>query len=547
MDSDQLGSLVSLTRRGFIKKASVAAATAALVPSTLRAAAGSGHLIHVPSSGAGDPDLHALAARAVEAARAAGATYADARLTITRSHSFFSGFPSSEQEVRGIGVRALVNGYWGFLSSATWTPEEATRLAVGAVAQARAHGRGKKRPVDMGPAPRVAKGEWVMPVKYDPFNIPIGEKMDVINAAHDFARSYRAGINAMSSMSFVRQIKVFASSEGASWSQTTYTSAAGLAITYPSEYHARLPGGGAGTDFLSPAGRGWEYVSDPGLIDAIPRLIEEAEQSRHTVPVEVGRYDIVFSAQAMAALVDSTLGPATELDRALGFEANAQGTSYLNEPLEMLGSYQIGSPLLTVRGDRSTPGGAATVKWDDEGVEPEEFTLIRDGILVDYQTTREQAAWLAPYYQRVGRPVRSHGCAGAGSALHVTMQHSPNLALMPGTKDVSFDDMVAGTKKGIAVLSLSTNMDQQSLNGTGRGAMREIEDGKLGRFIRGAAIVFRAPELWKSVVAIGGPRTSALQGESRGKGQPHQNTTHSVAGVPAKATQVSVIDVMRKA
>jgi TldD protein len=538
---------VPFTRRKFVTAATAAAAGAVLVPGVARGA-GKSPLIHVPrQQGARDPELNALAARAVEAARSAGASYADARLTVTRSQVFYGTLPAQEGEERAFGVRVLVGGFWGFLASAVWTPDEAARLATGAVAQARAHSRGATRTIDLGPAPKVANGTWVMPVKYDPFDVPIGEKLDVMNHFHDYTASFKAGVGANSGMNFMRQVKVFASSDGASWTQTVYRSQAGFSVGYMSEYHASLGPGGATAEVFSYAGRGWEHISESGLIDAIPRLVDEAEQSRHVVPVEVGRFDMVFSAAAMASLLDQTIGPATELDRAMGYEANAEGTSYLSEPLEMLGTYQVGSPLLTVKANRTLPGGAATVKWDDEGVEAEESTLVDKGILTDFQTTREQAAWLAPYYQRTGKPVRSRGCAGAESAMDVTIQHAPNLVMMPGAADISFDDMVAGTKKGIAVLSISSVMDQQSLNGMGRGAMREIDNGKLGKFIRGGAIVFRAPEFWRSLAAIGGAKSSMLQGHARGKGQPRQTSTHSVAAVPGKATQVAIIDALRKA
>jgi TldD protein len=456
-------------------------------------------------------------------------------------------FPLQEGESRGVGVRVLVHGYWGFLGSTLWTPDEMARLAREAVAQAEAHSRGKTRAVDMGTVPQVVKGTWSMPVKYDPFDVPVGEKMDVMNAAHDFARSYKVGIGATSRMDFARQVKVFASSEGSSWTQTTYNSSASFGVSYRAEYHAQLGPGGAGADFMSPAGRGWEHILESGLIEAIPQLVDEAEQARHVVPVDVGRYDVVFAAPAMAALVDATLGTATELDRAMGYEANAGGTSYLNNPLEQLGTEKVASTLLSLAGDRSTPGGAATVKWDDECVVPEPFTIVKDGVLVDYQTTREQAAWLAPYYQKINKPVRSHGCANAESALTVTMQHAPNLSMTPSQQDVRFEDLVADIKKGVAVLSMSVNTDQQQLNGVGYGAMREIKDGRLGRFIRGGALTFRTPELLKKLAAIGGARTLQWTGLTRGKGQPWQRTTHSVGAVPAKITEVALIDATRKA
>ena len=142
---------------------------------------------------------------------------------------------------------------------------------------------------------------------------------------------------------------------------------------------------------------------------------------------------------------------ATQLDRALGYEANAGGTSFMNDPLAMLGSFKTASPLVTIKSNRSAPMQLATVKWDDEGVVPSDTTLVKDGILHDFQTTREQAAWLAPYYSKSGRPVQSNGCAAAQSALAITMQHMPNLSLEPNPSQVKLDDLVANVKDGMQV------------------------------------------------------------------------------------------------
>jgi TldD protein len=541
---------VSFSRRRFLGTTAAAAAVAWL-PNRASALTGSAGGVEKTVIGGPprniDPDLHALAARAVDAARSAGASYADVRLTRQRTQQFFRPLPTREGERFAVGVRVLVNGYWGFLSSALWTPDEVVRLAQGAVQQAKANGRGKVRPVELAETPQVVQGKWVMPVKYDPFDIPIGEKLDVINAAEDFATSYMVGIGVHWTMNFEREEKVFASSEGSSWEQVTYNSAASFSVSYRSQYSLGLDGGGAGADFLGPAGRGWEHISESGLIEAIPELIDQAEQSRYVVPVDVDRLEAVFSAQAMASLLSATLGPATELDRAMGFEANASGTSFLSEPLEMLGTQKVAAPMVNITANRSVQHGLATVKWDDECVVPEDFTLVKDGVLVDYQTTREQAAWLKPYYERIQRPIRSHGCAGSESAMAITTQHIPNLAITPGSQDIGFEELVSGIKKGVAVLSLSVSSDQQHVNGFGQGVFREIVDGKLKRYITGAAFLFRTPEIWQNVLTLGGPKSQRMFGYRRGKGQPWQWSYHSVSAVPARIKQIDLIDAKRKA
>jgi len=496
---------------------------------------------------ADETDLAALAARAIDAARSAGAAYADVRLTQTREQRFLGYSLVEETDRTGAGVRVLVNGYWGFLSSAVWTADEMARLARGAVAQAKANGQGATRVVALGTVPVVANGEWTMPVKYDPFDISTEEKADFIHDVSDEVVAQMNGRFPDAQMEFRRQRKVFASSAGSVWTQTTYLTGAEFNVGYPNDFARRLPPGQAGIDFLTPAGRGWEYILDSGLVERLPALFDEAEQSRYLVPVEVDRYDTVFSARAMAALIDNTLGAATELDRAMGYEANAGGTSYLDAPLEMLGTYNVGTPKISVTANRSLAGGAATVQWDDEGVAPGDFTIVKDGVLVDFQTTREQTAWISGYYDKTGKPLASHGCAGAESALRVTMQHAPNLQLMPSASETSFAQMVAETKKGVAVMSMSASMDQQQLNGVGYAVLRKIVNGALGPYIMNGGVQFRAPELFKNLVAVGGASESRWFGMARGKGQPLQSTTHSVGAVPARIANVDIIDITHRA
>jgi TldD protein len=421
------------------------------------------------------------------------------------------------------------------------------RLGRGAVAQAKASNVGGKQDVDLGSIPRVDNGKWIMPVKYDPFDITVGEKLDFIEDASDFCATRMNAGQPLWRMAFVRQHKVFASSENSSWEQITYRSEGSFQVIYREQYSLDLPLGSASADFLTPAGKGWEHISESGLIDAIPQLLDDAEQARHRMPVDVGVYDVVLSAQAMAALTGATIGTATELDRALGYEADAAGTSYIDDPLGMLGTYKVGAPLLNVTGDRSTVGGLATVKWDDEAVVPETFPIVKDGVLVDFQTTREQAAWLAPYYRKTGQPIRSRGCANSDSAQTVTMQHAPNLQIVPGTHNTTFNDLVADTKRGIAMLDADPGTDQQQKNGVAIGTMRYIKDGKLGKFVDKGAIMFTSSELWKNLVAIGGQDSQRWYGQSEVKGQPQQQTWFSVGAVPGKVTNAKVIDPTRKA
>lgn len=513
----------------------------------------------------------ALAQQAVDAAHAAGARYADARLTRVVQHEYGVGgskglrFFRDEIEVVGVGVRALVDGYWGFSASAVIAPDEVVRLARDAVEQAQENAEGAPRTVDLGHYP-VATGTWATPLRLDPFTIPIDEKEDFILYWKQCAD--QAGVplvqdGGTSWLRFSRQERVVATSEGALFTQTLYESG-GLIACGTDEVNTQVHG-------LEIAGAGWELFLDANIPEQFFSGQITQELARKAAipgkPSTIGKYTLVCDGATMAALVERTLGVATQLDRALGYEANASGTSFLDDPLAMIGHLQVTSPLVTLMGNRSAPKELATVKWDDEAVEPQPFTLIKNGLLTDFQTTREQAAWLAPYYQQHNRPVRSNGCAAAEDAHGITLQMLPNLSLEPSPSAIRLEDLVADVKDGILIERGEVGeIDSQARTGLLSGSMREIKNGRLGKTLTGGAVLFTSQDLWKAITAIGGPATQALTGATQawtnadffarggwarrrqdGKGQPPQLTSHSIRAVAATIPNQPLIDPARKA
>ena len=389
-------------------------------------------------------------------------------------------------------------------------------------------------------------GHWVMPVKADAFDVSPFEVFDHLLGLQIYA--YRTqGVRVIrNECGFKVQDKAFAASDGSYCTQRLYLGWGDFTVKLKKNGQET----GGAVDLLTPAGVGWELYRDQPIREAIRELIAGLEEdlSLPVKPVDVGRYDTVLDPLSMAALLDTTIGRATELDRALGYEANAGGTSYLNVPLDMLGTYHTGAPLLTVTGNRSEPGAAATVQWDDEGVVPNhQVTLVRDGVLTDFQTTRESAGWLKDYYAKSGEPFRSHGCANADSAINAPMQHTPNLVLAPGRGAHDFDDLVAGLATGIALEEATLDVDYQALNGMVRGKFYEVKKGKRVARIANAGILFRTPELWKALTALGGAASVRRYGMGASKGEPEQATYHSVTVVPAAFKQVTLIDPLRKA
>jgi len=503
-----------------------------------------------------DPRLATLAARALESAKSAGASYADVRLSHTRTRHFFPSLTTDEEDME-VGVRALVQGYWGFASGPVWSPDEMARLGREAVRQAKTNALGKPRLVTLAPAPVVQKGNWVMPVKLDPFEVSPFEIQDQLAALDLVASSIPHGGLVKNDAISILQEKAFASTVGSYCTQRTYLTMGNLVVQVDLSSKHR-PNAGMVLDCVSPAGMGWELYA----ADSIPRvrdhslqdeLVLRAEEARADgmLPVkalEVGRFDTVFAAAGVANLIDGTLAHATELDRALGYEANAGGTSYLSDPTAMLGVYQAGAPLLTLTANRSEAGGAATTKWDDEGIVPDDFTIVKNGLLVDFQTTRESAGWLQEVYAKKGVPMRSHGCAAAPSAVDAPMQHVPNLAIAPGhDAGGDFDALVSDMADGIAIKQASVDMDFQAGSGIGFGDVYEVKKGKRVAKYQSAGFLFRSTDFWKSLLGISSDAQMRRIGFSAQKGEPAQTCFHSVTAAPAVVKGLTIIDPMRKA
>ncbi|MBX6333525.1 MAG: hypothetical protein IRY91_16885, partial [Gemmatimonadaceae bacterium] len=79
------------------------------------------------------------------------------------------------------------------------------------------------------------------------------------------------------------------------------------------------------------------------------------------------------------------------------------------------------------------------------------------------------------------------------------------------------------------------------------GAIYEVKRGKRVARIASAGFLFRATELWKNLLAIGGEQSVRRYGMSAAKGEPAQRCYHSVSAPAAVVKELTLIDPMRKA
>ena len=554
---------MTTSRRDFLKASSAAAAAAGLAacgvsPQTNPAAtppappASTPAPTPPPTLSLGDAAIKDLALRALDASRTAGADYADVRIQQTRTQNVATRERRvqglSDSESLGFGIRVLVEGAWGFAASHDLTSAEVERVARQAVAQARANRSALVRPVTLAPASATPNGTWRSPIEVDPFSVPIEDKVALLLGANEAALRVAGARFVSSSMSFFRSEKTYANTDGTFTVQSYYRTLPSMSVTAVSA---------DSTDFQSrnstdvqPMARGYEHVTAARLIENAPRWAEEAVRKLSARPVDVGRYDLVLDPTHLWLTIHESIAHPTELDRAMGYEANYAGTSFVAPPRNVLGKLRYGPDFMNVRGDRSEPGGLATTGWDDDGVAPDDFLIIRNGIFNDYQTTREQAGWLDWWYAEQGRPVRSHGCSYAQSWSDIQFQRMPNVSLRPGEQDLVWDDLVAATDRGIAIVGDgSFSIDQQRYNAQFGGQLYyEIRGGKIVGMLKDVAYQIRTPEFWNSLDMIGGPRSYILCGAyGDAKGQPSQSNAVSHGCVPSRFRQVSVINTGRSA
>src|SRR4030095_16546868 len=131
------------------------------------------------------------------------------------------------------------------------------------------------------------------------------------------------------------------------------------------------------------------------------------------------------------------------------------GTSFLTP--DKVGKLQFASKIMNFVADRTQPAALATVGYDDEGVPGQRWYLVKDGMFVDWQTTRELATL-------IGKP-RSYGCLHSASWEGVRFPRMRTGSLEPAAQQASLEELVAGVERGILIQGDgSYSIDQQRYN-----------------------------------------------------------------------------------
>ncbi|MET0462200.1 MAG: TldD/PmbA family protein [Chitinophagaceae bacterium] len=497
-----------------------------------------------------------LADVALNAAKSKGATYADVRIgrylrqfVATRDKKVQG---VSNTENYGVGIRVLANGSWGFAATHTVTKEAIAKAAEQAVAVAKANAKIQGEPVRLAPQKGYGQVSWKAPIEINAFEVPIKDKVDLLMQVNDAAIVGGASfVNA--GISAVNEQKYFASTDGSYIDQDIHRIFPNFSVTKIDRASGKFMSRGS---LSAPMGMGYEYMiprAEDKIQGVVTRyktrydMLEDVKNAANDVKekltaksVEPGKYDLVLDPSHLWLTIHESVGHPTELDRVLGYEANYAGTSFLTLDKWKTGKFNFGNKLVNIVADKTQKGSLGAVGWDDEGVQCGEWDLIKDGILVNYQTIRDQAHILGLN--------ASQGCCYSQGWDDIQFQRMPNVSLRPGKDKLSVDDMIKNVEKGIYIIGDgSYSIDQQRYNFQFGGKnFYEIKNGKITGMLNDVAYQANTQEFWNSVGAICDSSDYALGGSfSDGKGQPGQSSAVSHGSSTTRFNGINVINTAR--
>lgn len=475
-------------------------------------------------------DWDALADLALARIKASGAEYGDIRLLDSRTQTIRGEdrriASVRESTDRGFGIRVLRHGGWGFAASSVCSMEEVPLVADLAVEIARGSASLAVEKVRLAEEP-IHRDRIVTAARIDPLTVSLEQKAELLLETMDVLQRQSGVVRSAAGLWCCRDQKLFVSTEG---SRLEFDL---LAVNGEFTATARLDGRFASRSFNTPQLRtGFELIHEANFLSEAPRVAAQAVEKVRAPAIDAGTYDLVLDAEHLSLTMHESCGHPSELDRALGYEANYAGTSFLTP--EKRGTFRYGSPQVSLVADNTEPGTLAATGYDDDGVACQKWDIVRDGIFVGYCTNRE----VAP---KIGEK-RSRGSNRADSWGSVPMVRIANIGLEPGTG--SLNDLIAGVKQGIYIEGHgSYSIDQRRYNFQfGGDAFWLIENGRRTHMVRDVVYHGITPEFWGSCDGVADETHRRRFGFiTCGKGQPGQSGWMTHAASPARFRGISVI------
>lgn len=457
--------------------------------------------------------------------------FADVRITRTDMEGirFINGHLrdfGSNMDSTAIGIRVLVNGCWGFAGSHDLNPASLDKLASKAISNAK-HGSNFTKSKVSFPALPATQASYHHAPKIDPFSMSKEEKIGFLRKLAERIKPSGKIVHSMVGAQFMRQEKYYANSEGTHSHTSYYNTLPMMSVTAAegAQIQSRTwPG------HMSAGRGGFELFLDQKFMENTDRIIKEAGDLLSAPVIEEDRADIIIGNGHLALQLHESVGHATEADRIFGMEISYAGKTFIKP--DMIGSFQYGSPAVTIYSDSTDPRGLGFHPVDDEGVPGRKVDIIKNGILVNQQTSRQIAHLLG---------LEPSANMKASYADDFPLVRMTNFCLAPGSG--SLDDLIRDTEHGYFLDFTKTwSIDDNRNNFQFTTEIGyKIENGEIKGIVKEPTYFGITKDFWNACDRVCGPEEWGYHSTFNcGKGEPGQimQLSHGVA--PARFRNINV-------
>lgn len=434
----------------------------------------------------------------------------------------------STNRTRGYGIRVYLNGSMGFAGSQDFDKMQETAMI--ALEIAKASHLAQRTPVRLSPK-GITVDHYETKVAIDPFSISKQEKLNLLFKAEEIMRKSAPGLfKTLGSLSFRREEKTFADTDGSFITQTLHESGGGIeavAVSQRDMQRRSYPNSARGNYSTA----GYEFIQQMGLIQNAERIAKEAMALLDAEECPSGYFDLVIEPSQLTLQIHESIGHPIELDRVFGYEAGYAGTSFLDP--EMAGSFRYGSEHVNIVADATVPGGLGTFGYDDEGVPAQRVPIITKGVFENFISSRDTASVLNQ---------RSNGTARADGWARIPIVRMTNINLLPGKFEL--DELIGGVENGLLLsVNKSWSIDDKRVNFQFACEIAyEIKGGKLtGKIFKNPIYTGITPEFWGACDGVASEKYWAMYGTPNcGKGEPGQMAHVGHGSAPARFRKVKV-------
>lgn len=368
-----------------------------------------------------------LLQKVCDEAKRRGASFADARVversatSITRQDGRADRL--SQSTTKGIGIRVLKDGAWGFASVADFTDADALTCLKSAVSMSEASKARIEEPgmvAEVSPIEDVA----VSPYEIDPRSVPLDRKMQALATLEKEATDICGDKLANSILSYydLAQKEIISNTFGTYIENNAIrTFASATIVAKDGSIRER---GTARVGRLA----GFELIEQINPEEFTRKAARQALGLLSAQTAPAGKFPVIFHPSITGLLTHEAIGHNAEADSIVAEASIIEGK---------LGQ-QIASEIVTIIDDATVPGVWGSYKYDSEGTPAERRVIIDKGKLVGYMHSLETAAKLG---------LKPNGSARADGYSARPIIRMSNTFIQPGT--MTFEEMLKGIDLGV--------------------------------------------------------------------------------------------------